>query len=106
MLYSRGGVYMDNEQMTVPYIVFEGSMARAERHIKRLVIALIIAVVMIAVTNIAWMYAWNSYEYVGESESVSVSGDGTANYIGDDGDITNGINQSDKKDQIPQKEER
>ena len=94
------------EQMTVPYIVHESAMARNERHIKRLVIALIVAVVMIAVTNIAWLWVWNSYEYVGESESVSVSGDGTANYIGDDGDITNGINQSDKEDQIPQEEER
>lgn len=95
---------MDNEQMTVPYIVYESAMARNERHIRRLVIALIVAVVMIAVTNVAWLILWNSYEYVGES-SVSVEGEGTANYIGNDGDITNGENNS-KENQIPQKEER
>lgn len=84
MLYSRGGVYMDNEQMTVPYIVFEGSMARSERHIKRLVIALIIAVVMIAVTNIAWLIVWNSYEYVGDTSETTYSQDGEGvNIIGD-----------------------
>jgi len=94
------------EQMTVPYIVHESAMARSERHIRRLVIALIVAVVMIAVTNIAWLYVWNSYEYVGESESVSVEGEGTANYIGNDGDITNGEDNSNKEDQIPQEEER
>ena len=97
---------MENEQMTVPYIVHESAMARNERHIRRLVIALIVAVVMIAVTNIAWLYVWNSYEYVGESESVSVNGDGTANYVGNDGDITNGINQGSEENQIPQEEER
>lgn len=94
------------EQMTVPYIVHESAMARSERHIRRLVIALIVAVVMIAVTNIAWLWVWNSYEYVGESESVSVEGEGTANYIGNDGDITNGKDNSSTEDQIPQEEER
>ena len=95
---------MDNEQMQVPYIVFEGSMARAERHTKRLVIALIIAVIMIAVTNIAWLWVWNSYEYVGDS-TVTVDGEGNANYIGNDGDINNGESDG-QKDAIPQEEER
>lgn len=92
------------ERMTVPYIVHESAMARNERHIRRLVIALIIAIVMIVITNIAWIIVWNSYEYVGES-TVTVEGEGNANYIGDDGDITNGEDNS-KEDQIPQEEER
>ena len=73
---------MDNEQMTVPYIVFEGSMARSERHIKRLVIALVISVVATLFTNLAWLYLWNSYEYVGKSTSYSQDGEGV-NIIGD-----------------------
>ena len=93
---------MDNEQMTVPYIVFEGSMARSERHIKRLVIALIIAVVMIAVTNIAWLYLWNSYEYVGDSTSYSQDGEGV-NIIGD---RNNYGTESSEENEIPQEEER
>lgn len=92
------------ERMTVPYIVHESAMARNERHIRRLVIALIVAIVMIAITNITWLIVWNSYEYVGES-TVTVEGEGNANYIGDDGDITNGENNS-KEDQIPQEEEQ
>ena len=43
----------------VPYLVFEGQMARNERSIKRLIIALIIAVILIFATNMAWLYAWN-----------------------------------------------
>lgn len=83
------------EQMTVPYIVYESAMARNERHTKRLVIALIISIMMIVATNIAWLYVWNSYEYVGDS-SVTVEGEGNANYIGNDGDINNGENSGEK----------
>lgn len=91
------------EQITIPYIVFESTMARAERQQKRLVIALIVAVVMIVLSNLAWLYVWNSYEYVGKS-SVSVEGEGNANYIGNDGDITNGENNS-QENKIPQEKE-
>ena len=97
---------MDNEQITVPYIVFEGSMARSERHIKRLVIALIIAVVMIAATNIAWLIVWNSYEYVGDTSETTYSQDGEGvNIIGD---RNNYGTESDGKEnnEIPQEEER
>lgn len=90
------------EQMTVPYIVHESAMARNERHIRRLVIALIVSVVMIVASNLAWLYVWNSYEYVGDS-SVSVEGEGNANYIGNDGDISNGTNSS-EENQVPKEE--
>jgi len=78
---------------TVPYIVFEGEQARNERHIRRLWIALIIAIVLgIAATlisNVLWLSAWTAYDY--SSEDIEVKSDtGTANFIGRDGDITNG----------------
>lgn len=91
------------DNMTVPYIVYESAMARSERHIRRLVIALIVAIVMMVISNLAWLYMWNSYEYVGDS-SISVEGEGNANYIGNDGDITNGESSS-EKDQVSQEEE-
>ena len=95
---------MENDNFTIPYIVFESSMARAERQTKRLTIALVITVILMIASNLAWLYMWNSYEYVGES-SISVEGEGNANYIGNDGDITNGESNS-EKDEIPQEEER
>jgi hypothetical protein len=95
---------MENEQMTVPYIVHESAMARNERHIRRLVIALIVAIVMIVTTNIAWLYVWNSYEYVGDSETTySQDGEGV-NIIGDRNHY--GTEIDDKENQIPQEEER
>lgn len=74
----------------VPYIVHEASMARMERQIKRLWIAVIIAVCLLFASNAAWLYAWCQYDYSSE-EIVTVDGkDGIANYIGNDGDIVNG----------------
>ena len=82
-----------NENRDVPYIVYEGSMARAERHIKRLVVALIVAVVMICVSNLAWLYLWNSYEYVGDSDTITYTQDGERNnVIGDKNNLYEPIN--------------
>ena len=39
----------------VPYIVHEASMARMERQIKRLWIAVLVLVVMLVATNGAWI---------------------------------------------------
>lgn len=75
----------------VPYIVHESAMARNERTIKRLVIALIIAVALIFASNAAWLYAWMQYDYTSEESVIDVNAeDGVANYIGNDGDIVNG----------------
>lgn len=90
---------MDDKIVTVPYIVYESAMARNERHIKRLLISLLITVVLLVVTNLAWMGMWNSYDYSDVDESVGLrSGSGIANYIGESGDIS-GIDNSETKDQ-------
>lgn len=74
----------------VPYIVYEGTMVRFERTIKRLVIVIGIAIALIFASNMAWLYAWNLYDY--ESANVIVDGEskGNANYIGTSGVINNG----------------
>ena len=84
----------------VPYIVHESSMARMERLIKRLWIALIVAVCMLFARNAAWLYAWCQYDYT--SDEIVVEQDaqdgGNANYIGNDGDIVNGLPESDSSE--------
>lgn len=84
------------EGVQVPYIVYEGEMARNERHIRRLVVALIVAVNLIFASNIAWLVAWCQYDYYSEEVTVGTSGGGNANYIGNDGDIINGYNSSEE----------
>ena len=81
-----------NAPESVPYIVHESAMARMERQIKRLWIAVIVAVCLLFASNVAWLYCWCQYDYSSE-EIVTVDGkDGIANYIGNDGDIVNGEN--------------
>lgn len=86
-----------NAPESVPYIVHESSMARMERHIKRLWIALIVAIVLIFASSAIFTYSWLQYDY--SSEEIVVEQDaqdgGNANYIGNDGDIVNGLPESD-----------
>lgn len=76
------------ENKSIPYIVYEGAQARAERTSKRLTIALIIAVILIFISNALWLYAWSQYDYTSEEISVDAQ-DGIANYIGERGNINN-----------------
>ena len=76
---------------SIPYIVYESSEAKHERTVKRLVILLIINILLTFVTNIFWILVFNSYEYEDTSTTTTVeAGNGTANFIGQDGDITYG----------------
>lgn len=85
---------MDNN-VNVPYAVYEGAQARHERTIKRLVAIIIVLIVLLFASHMAWLYVWQSYDYVSEEKTVSVDSDnGIANYIGNNGDIHNGENSS------------
>lgn len=89
---------MDNN--TIPYIVYEIAEAKNERTIKRLIIALVITVILMFATNVFWIYEFCSYDYEYETTSTTVEADsGTANYIGQDGDITYGTNNGDKENE-------
>lgn len=86
---------MDDNKLTVPYIAHESECARNERHIKRLIISLVLCVALIFASNSAWLIAWMQYDYSGETTESVVELDGkngNANYIGNDGDINNGKN--------------
>lgn len=79
----------------VPYIAFEGAQARMERTISRLFKVIAILIVALFLSNALWLYAWMQYDYADSDfetlDTVTVdAGNGTANYIGNDGDITNG----------------
>lgn len=82
------------EHRDVPYLIYEATQARNERSIKRLVIALIIAIVLMFVSNAIWIYAWLQYDYISEDITVDSQDGGNANYIGHDGDINNGTSES------------
>lgn len=65
----------------VPYIVYEGTQARNERTIKRLIIALIVSICLIFVSNMAWLwylsgYDFETYEYTQDGGGTNILGDG------------------------------
>lgn len=81
----------------VAYIVYQDTMTRLESAIRKLIVALVVTIVLMFASNIAWLIAWNMYDY--ESTSVVVDGDskGNANYVGANGYINNGEGGSDKE---------
>lgn len=70
---------MNDDKMNIPYIAFEGELARAERHIKRLWIVNIILIIALILCNAAYLwylslYDFSSYEYE-QGDGVNVIGD-------------------------------
>lgn len=85
----------------IPYIVHEDTVTHLVKVIKWLIIALCISVLLMVASNLAWLYVFNSYDYTDDisTESVTVDGkDGVANYVGNDGDITNGTDYSNENE--------
>ena len=76
------------KSLTIPFVAHESEMTRLEKIIKRQWIALIVAIIMIFISNAMWLYAWGQYDY--ESYEITADGDSNANYIRKDGNIYNG----------------
>ena len=71
---------------SVPYIVHESSIARMERQIKRLWIALIVVIAMLFASNVGWLI----YESQFATISYEQDGEGINNVnIGEQGDLNN-----------------
>ena len=71
------------EPESVPYIAHEAAMARMERQAKRLWIAVLLLVVMLVGTNVAWLYYENQWETVYQ-EVTQGADNGTNNFVGGD----------------------
>ena len=70
---------------SVSYVAFESSMSRAERIIKRLVIALIVIIILTFASNIGWLIYANNNGNTNSSYTVTQSGNPTS-IIGDGND--------------------
>lgn len=65
---------------SVPFIVFEGTVARFERTIKRLIILIGITILLLFASNAIWIYEWNQYDY--QDVIMDNQNGGNANYMG------------------------
>lgn len=83
---------------SVPYIVHESSMARMERQIKRLWIALIVAIIVAVIAPLTVHFGWLHYESQFETYEYTQDGEGT-NIIGDGNDVDNGAEIADQEEE-------
>lgn len=66
-----------NNPESVPYIVFEGEMARQERHVRRLWIALLTAIVAVVLTVGIFIWYLNQYDFTSyeqDGEGINIIG--------------------------------
>ena len=86
------------EDNKVPYIVYEGTIARFERTVRRLIIVLAVTILLLFASNALWIYEWNQYDY--SDVTVDSQDGGNANYmgVGASGVINNGEGKSKYKD--------
>lgn len=80
---------------TISFAAFEECERRHERRERRYIIAIIIAILLVFLSNAMWLLAWTQYDYSGEEIIVEqdATDGGNANYIGNNGDINNGVSE-------------
>ncbi len=82
---------LETKVQPIPYIVYESEMARTERREKRNHLTIIILILLLVFTNLAWLQYEMSFEDVVVTEIITQDNeDGINNYIGNDGEIING----------------
>jgi len=80
----------NNDNIIMSRIAFERMQSKDERNDRWRNIIIILLIVLLVVTNAMWLWAWNQYDYVDDYTSVEADDGSNANYIGHNGDITNG----------------
>ena len=88
-----------NDDMTNVVMSSADWQRNEQRHLrreKRFIAIIILLIVLLVGSNISWLVYENSFEEVITTEEVIVDADdnGNANYIGQDGNIYNGENNS------------
>lgn len=66
----------------IPYIVFESVQTKNDILVRRLVKALVLAIILLFISNAAWLYAWCQYDYTGTETTYTQDGK-CVNIIGD-----------------------
>ena len=84
--------------VNVPYVAHESAMARSERHSKRLWIVILVLIVALLGTNLAWIIYENSFEDYAITEEYDVEQDADGgsdnNSIINGGEIVNGESEN------------
>lgn len=86
----------NNDNIVMSRIAFERMQAKDERNDKWRNIIIVLLIVLLVVTNGMWLWYESQYEYVDDYTEVEMGtgSGGDNNYIGHNGDINNGENES------------
>lgn len=86
----------ENKNSNVPFVVYQATAARQERQIRRMWIVVLVLIVALIASNLAWIVYESSFEETITTEEIIIDADnnGNANYIGQDGNIYNGENNN------------
>ena len=90
---------IDDMEKDVPYIVYESEAARHERTVKRLIVAIVLIVLLLVGTNMAWLYVFNQYDFSSTTTEITTD-EGNTNLLeaganANGGVINNGNNSED-----------
>lgn len=88
----------ENDRVSIPFVAYEATMSRFERTIKRLWVLCIILIVLLAVTNGAWIYYESQFEDVVTTNEITQdvdTSDGGDAVINDGVHINNGESKTD-----------
>lgn len=88
----------EKQNVNVPYVVHESAMARSERNSKRMWIVILVLILALIGTNLAWIIYENSFEDYGITEEYDAEqdadGGGDNNSIINGGEIVNGESEN------------
>ena len=86
----------NNDNITMSRLAFERMQAKDERNDRWRNITIVLLILLLVATNGMWLWAWNQYDYEEISTDVEMDtgAGGDNNYIGHNGDINNGTDES------------
>lgn len=92
-----------NDIAVMPIAQHEKDQNRLMGIIKSIIAVIVILIVLLVGSNVAWLIYENSFEDVVTTEEITVDAEdnGIANYIGNDGDIYNGEDYSKENNENP-----
>lgn len=93
----------DKEQMVSSRYALEFVGTRLDKTNFRLVVALILTILSLLLSNLAWLYAWMQYDYSSTETTYTQDGQGT-NIIGNSNEVQHYVPDFEGEDENPEEE--
>ena len=88
----------ESRKTSIPYVAYESAMARSDQNSKRMWIVILVLILALIGTNLAWIVYEAQFDVVEETTITQENENGYNNYIGNDGDINYGETDDNKKE--------